>query len=282
MESLTDAGIHYYLVPAEIKDERIGRMDPGEESMHLRLEPRWRPKSAVKIICHRGGVGFGPENTLESLRAAIEAGVWMVETDVRETADGELVIHHNALANKKFIQDYEVGELRALHPDIPLLREYLELAAGRCRLDLEAKALDIHRLARAIKDFGDPSQVIITSFNSALLAALKEEYPEFEVGWVVRLHRELEMSIEIARKTRMRYVLPRQGLVEENFVAEAHAAGLLVYTWTVNRAGAFRNLVGKGIDGVITDRYPLISKAQEEIQAELEPPTGAAATELTP
>ncbi len=239
-----------------------------EDEMHIRLfEPHYvEPSRMLHIVSHRGGGGFGPENTLESLRGAIAAGASMVETDVRATADGELVIHHDPTVNSKRIADTELHELRTLHPEIPLLREYLELARGRCLLDLEAKSLDIHVLAHAVREFSYPDQVIVTSFNRSLLVALKEEYPEFTVGWVIRLRHEREEAVALATATHMRLLLPRQGLVDEEFVASAHAAGLLVYTWTVNHVPTLRHLVGKGIDGVITDKYPAMVKAWEEIR----------------
>lgn len=244
------------------------RADPKEEPMFIRmLGPHYpAPEGELRIISHRGGRGFGPENTLESLRNALEAGVKMVETDIRETADGVLVIHHNPMANSKFIKDYEAAELRQVHPAIPTLQEYLETAFGRCHLDLEAKLLDIHVLARTVAEFSRPDQVMITSFNSSLLVALKEEYPDFKVGWVLRLHHEKEGAIELAVKSGMQLLLPRQGLVDEDFVAQAHREGLLVYTWTVNHPTTLRGLVGQGIDGVITDKYQLMSETWEELR----------------
>lgn len=244
-------------------------MDPKEDPMFIRmLGPHYpAPQGELRIINHRGGRGFGPENTLESLRNAIDAGVKMVETDVRETVDGVLVIHHNPLANSKFIKDCEAAELRQLHPSVPTLQQYLEMAFGRCYLDLEAKSLDTHVLARTVAEFSRPDQMMITSFNASVLIALKEEYPDFTVGWVLRLHHEKEGAIELAVKSGMQLLLPRQGLVDEEFVAQAHREGLLVYTWTVNHPVALRSLVGQGIDGVITDKYQLISEVWEELRS---------------
>ncbi len=257
----------------------MARKRTREEPMRIRFfEPtRPAPGRQLRIVSHRGGHGFGPENTLESLRGAIAAGVEMVETDVRATADGELVIHHNPTANSKRIRDFELHELRTLHPDVPTLREYLEEARGRCLLDLEAKSLDIHVLAREVREYSDPDQVMVTSFNHSLVAALKEEYPEFMVGWLLRLHHEKDEAIALAASTHVRMLLPRQGLVEDEFVAAAHAAGLLVYTWTVNHIPTFRHLVGKGIDGVITDKHELIRAAWEEMRTA--PVEGAPAPE---
>ncbi len=258
-------------------------MYPKEDPVRIsRLGPRYPTRRGeLSIISHRGGRGFGPENTLESLRNAIEAGVEMVETDVRETADGVLVIHHNPLVNSKLIKDYEAEELRSIHPGIPTLQEYLELAFGRCYLDLEAKSLDIHVLARTVKEFSRPDQVMITSFNSALLRALKEEYPEFIVGWVLRLRHEKEAAIELAMKSRMQLLLPRQGLVDEEFVGQAHREGLPICAWTVNHPPAFRSLVGKGIDGIITDKHKLISAAWDEMRDTAGTLAGRPAVEAT-
>ena len=45
-------------------------------------------------IGHRGAAALAPENTLRSFRAAIEAGVDLIEFDVIEVADGSLVVAH--------------------------------------------------------------------------------------------------------------------------------------------------------------------------------------------
>jgi glycerophosphoryl diester phosphodiesterase len=46
---------------------------------------------------HRGARGLAPENTLAGIRAAAAAGVTAIEIDVRLTADGQLVLWHDAV-----------------------------------------------------------------------------------------------------------------------------------------------------------------------------------------
>ena len=53
-------------------------------------------ESRVLVAAHRGGRFTAPENTMSAFRRAIAAGVDMIETDVRMTADGELVLMHDA------------------------------------------------------------------------------------------------------------------------------------------------------------------------------------------
>jgi glycerophosphoryl diester phosphodiesterase len=52
-------------------------------------------KDYIYVAGHRGFPEKYPENTMESFRAAIEAGVDQIETDVRVTKDDELVLIHN-------------------------------------------------------------------------------------------------------------------------------------------------------------------------------------------
>ena len=50
----------------------------------------------VYVAAHRGWYNKYPENTMPAFRAAVELGVDQVETDVRISADGELVLIHDA------------------------------------------------------------------------------------------------------------------------------------------------------------------------------------------
>lgn len=50
-------------------------------------------------------------------------------------------------------------------------------------------------------------------------------------------------------------ISPEHGLVDADFVVRAHAAGLSVLPWTVNDPARMVELVGAGVDGLVTD-YP--------------------------
>ena len=56
----------------------------------------WRPDlSAHCVQGHRGARALAPENTIASMRAAIDAGATGIELDVRLTADGQVVVWHD-------------------------------------------------------------------------------------------------------------------------------------------------------------------------------------------
>ncbi len=50
----------------------------------------------VTLISHRGLAALAPENTLEAAEKAAEAGYTEIEFDIRQTADGIWVLHHDS------------------------------------------------------------------------------------------------------------------------------------------------------------------------------------------
>src|SRR5215471_6781575 len=52
--------------------------------------------STIKCVAHRGASLYAPENTLEAFKMAAEMGAEMIETDVRQSADGKIVVYHDS------------------------------------------------------------------------------------------------------------------------------------------------------------------------------------------
>lgn len=111
----------------------------------------------VKVVCHRGANRFAPENTLAATHCAFAAGFSHVEIDVRSSADGALlVIHDAALARTTngqglvveqvadAIRERDAGSWFAPHfsdEKVPTLGEVLELAkqyGGALYIELKA------------------------------------------------------------------------------------------------------------------------------------------------
>ena len=57
-------------------------------------------RETVMICAHRGFTRSAPENSLQAVLDAIEAGFEAVEIDVRHTKDGELVLMHDATVDR--------------------------------------------------------------------------------------------------------------------------------------------------------------------------------------
>ncbi len=71
------------------------------------------------IFAHRGASRDHPENTLAAFRGAVTAGADGVELDVRRSADGQAVVHHDAyLPDGRLICALPQAELPAWLPDL--------------------------------------------------------------------------------------------------------------------------------------------------------------------
>ena len=73
----------------------------------------------IWVAAHRGWCAKYPENSMEAFRAALEIGVDQIETDVRITKDGELVLFHDPTVDRisngtGLVRDFTFSELRAL------------------------------------------------------------------------------------------------------------------------------------------------------------------------
>ncbi len=104
----------------------------------------------VFVAAHRGWRSRYPENTMSAFRAALELGVDQIETDVRVTKDGKLVLIHDAQVDRTtngtgLVADFTFEELRKLDAgqgeQIPTLRELMELVKDHptLTLDIELK-----------------------------------------------------------------------------------------------------------------------------------------------
>lgn len=158
---------------------------------HLR-----NPKSDyVVVVAHRGDWRNYPENSLQALESAIAMGVDVVEIDVRRTADGHLVLCHDATINRTTSGKGKVAEitldsirrccLRAGHGvkmpsyKMPTLAEALDLCRDRVMINID-KGYDYYdQILAMLVERNMADQVIIKGSKSpdkvaALLASHSE------------------------------------------------------------------------------------------------------------
>ena len=167
------------------------------------------------ITGHRGALGTEPENTLRSFRRAVADGCDEIELDLRVTADGELVIMHDATVDRTTSGSGEVAalsydEVRSLDAGLgEVVPTWAETVAEvDIRFQAEIKAADaIPLLAQSLKS--DPAlaeRTLVTSFHPEILLAARQAFPEVSTGRifgrtpaiadVLALTREAEAGVE--------------------------------------------------------------------------------------
>ena len=215
------------------------------------------------IAGHRGAKGLAPENTIEAFEKAIELGADMVEFDVRRTADGMLVIHHDEdiagepLRNLSYKQLPELKGVR-----IPTFEETLRLCAGRIAVDIELKEAGCEEaVLELVSEHANPDEVIITSFIDGVIARVKEIDSSVRTGLLVgqRLPNPLYANLfgpfpfRRCAKAGADIVAPHFSLLRFGFLERARKRGYPVYVWTVNDEVKIKQLIEAGVDAIITD-----------------------------
>ena len=159
-------------------------------------------------IAHRGlhdNSGPSPENTLSAFALAAERG-FGIELDVRETADEELVISHDASLKRMTGFDLTVEKTRwrglrdlmLLHSEehIPTFHEALQLIGGKVPVIVEIKADDMksaERIAAHAADELDSYEGLycVESFNPKCLIWFRKNRPETLRGQLSEQFRSL-------------------------------------------------------------------------------------------
>lgn len=262
------------------------------------------PAGRALIIAHAGGLGLRPENTSGAFSNAVALGCDLLELDVRLTADGHLVTHHDATVDRTsdgsgLVLTQTLAELRRLdfahhftppedlpprpaeqaqiatvselferYPDLPLVIEIKDRAEAGRRAGLA--------LAGLIERFGRQQTVLVASFDDATLDAFRAS----SLGRVP--------TSSAKESTRTAVILNRLGLDwfvsapeaalaipvasggmrldRPGLIRAAHRRNQAVHYWTINDPAEMRRLIALGADGIITDRPDVLKQVLAELR----------------
>jgi glycerophosphoryl diester phosphodiesterase len=141
------------------------------------------------IIGHRGAAGLELENSLASLRKAVQLGVNFVEFDVRVTKDRHLVLSHDASLRRVSssavpINHLTLAEVRRIKLNngerVPTLAEALK-AVGKTPAVVEAKDNGVAGELVAELDKYPDSNISVLTFKRQLAKELKAERPKLDI-----------------------------------------------------------------------------------------------------
>lgn len=226
------------------------------------------PNAVPEITAHRGSSRTAPENTLSALRQAIKDGADYAEIDVQTTADGWVVLQHDAdfmrvADDPRRLEDLTLKEARGLDVGrwfseaftgerIATLEQAIEVCRNRLRLNIELKynrpdpelATRVGEILRR-ESFTD--QCIVMSLDWPPLSAFKETYPEVPVGLIVfrSLGRLEKVDADAYSMNAARISLSKVRAIQR--------MGVEVHVWTVNDPRQALNMIETGVDNLITD-----------------------------
>lgn len=248
------------------------------------MHPWFERAATPRVLAHRGlvtedSIAHGiTENSFAAVAEAHAAGAIYVESDCHLTADGTVVLFHDADLSRvtrdpRRVSEVTESQLEALMAErggLITLEQALEaFPTLRFNLDVKADAAAVP-VGKIIAAYAD--RVLVTSFSDSrrraaleAAAATRATVPPATSagrGTIVRVlaavasrsdrlvRRALAEvdAIQVPeRQGRMRVLTPR-------LIDAAHRHGVEVHVWTVNSPDDMRRLVEMGVDGIVTDR----------------------------
>lgn len=225
------------------------------------------------IVAHRGASFAYAENTIAAFEGAHELGAIGSELDVRKTADGVLVVHHDAHLNDgRLIRDLASTSLPEF---VPTLAEvFAAVSGGFVNVEIKNHAHEpdfdsdqavAREVVELLGQLDVLDRVLVSSFDFDTVLAVRAANDRLKTGWLFWndvAHGGVVVADEIERAVAngVTAIHPHDPLVDAEVVDRAHDAGLEVNVWTVDDPERHVELASFGVDSVITNR-PDVAKA---------------------
>lgn len=257
---LPSSNIFRYGITLKIQGKQIGFELVKDDFLHN------------KVVAHRGAWKNHQltENTVGSLKKAIELGCEGSEFDVWLSSDNIPVICHDGSVKGKQIEKTTAEELQKVDLEngdvVPTLEQYLLTikSQNKTRLFLEIKSSGVsHERSLAVADS-------VVRLVHALKAQAWVKYISFNYGVLQRIH-QLDLTASTAylngdKKVNELNNDKVSGLdypfysfhSDKTLTTDAHRLGLSVNVWTVDNKEEMKFLLKEGVDQITTNEPEML------------------------
>ena len=228
-------------------------------------------RKTVMICAHRGFTRNAPENSLQAVLDAIEAGFEAVEIDVRHTKDGELVLMHddtvdrtsNGRGKVEELSDDELKNIRLRwrrrpFASIPFFSTVLEAARKRIIVYVDMKTARVDLIAEAVAKQNAYDWTIFLGVKKKLIEMQRID-PRFRLNIIVNSRSELDSLLNAVTPV----MIEVSRIPDPDFIAYAHLRGLPVELDTLVTADFFaeklnlpflwKRIANSGVDFIMSD-----------------------------
>ena len=213
-------------------------------------------------------MGHVTENTIPSIKKAIELGVDGIEIDVFKCKSGEIVVFHDKkldrLTNSSgYIEDLSYDSINKIKVmgkyRIPQLIEVIDILPNEIFLNIELKGEETaKKVNEIVTEFINRTEskldrFIISSFNWKELEKFRLFNSKIPIA--VLTDTTPLNAISVAKKLNAVAINPNYKLLNKNTVNEIKKEELKIFPYTVNSLSDIDKMKTFRVDGIITD-YP--------------------------
>ena len=243
----------------------------------------------VTVMGHRGARGLAPENTMAAFDAAAALGV-PFELDTRLCASGELVVIHDAdvariTPGQGLIAELSLTGITALDAGshfhasfagepIPTLAAVLQAHAADVVINIEVKSEKgtdnstiADKLVALLEEQDLAHRVVVTSFSPFLLEQIRLRNPDIIRGQIYGSFKDSDLKwyekmalrhLAFNKRAMPDMLMMEHVLAKKRYLRRMHRKGYRLFVWTVNDPEQARDLIERGVDGLITDRPDIL------------------------
>lgn len=229
------------------------------------------------IAAHRGGLFLWPENSARAFRECARLPIEQAECDVHMTADGEVVVMHDAALDRMTdglgpvvthsaaaIARTRVRGTAGEAP--PTLAEYLAIlgptpVAPRIEIKGDGQRRPYPGIAArtlaGLDAAGQRGRSWIIGFNAQTMAEAWSAGGLAGVAWLLEIPTLTDLRadgvIAVAKAHRFPEVGMHESALDAELLARLRAAGLGVGVWGANHAASIRRMLDLGVDALTSD-----------------------------
>lgn len=240
----------------------------------------------IQLMSHRGIPWTLPENSMASIRAAIESGADIVEFDVRLTKDSIPIVMHDATIDRTTdgtgsVGSYNYSDLKKYKiiytkngrvsdgEPVPTLEELATLFSRyrdvriNCEIkDYQDACLDL--VFWVFKNNDLLHRTVFTCFDYKVLEKLKLMSDEVRVqGFPLELMTNVPHTSD-SPELLFDYIGIKFSLATKELVSYYKSIGLVTGVWVVNDIQDLKFCIDLGFDIITTDRIDIFNQAKED------------------
>ncbi len=237
----------------------------------------------LEITAHRCGAALAPENTVAAVRKAIEARADWAELDVQRTADGAIVVLHDADLVRvgglqRRVAECTLSQIKSIDVGsrfsgefsgerVPTLDELITAAGDRIQLNIELKpngpadvAPLVHAVLESLRRAGITRRCRLCSQSYEGIQLARSMEPGLQIGFIAG------GQIGDLSKLDVSFLMVAGRLATRHLVDTAAVRGVKVHAWTINDPEMLVPLLDRGVANIITDNPVAMRNRLEELQ----------------
>ncbi|MEC7186213.1 MAG: glycerophosphodiester phosphodiesterase [Bacteroidota bacterium] len=222
----------------------------------------------ILVVGHRGAMGHALENTIESVKKAIELNVDGIEIDVFKSKTGELVVYHDPFLSRlsnsnAFIEQISLDSIKKIKllggQSIPTLNEVIEIIPENIFLNIELKGENTAiKTNKVIIEYINrsnftPSSFIVSSFRWDELVEFRNTNKDVPIAILVDSLYKIDIAIKLAKEINAFAINPNNEFLTKEIVKKVQSFNIKVYPYTINDLSSIKRMKSMGVDAIITD-----------------------------